>query len=98
MHDGIATAHGGFDSRGIANIAFDEFIFRVLRQGVLQVGEIAGVGELIEINDRCGILSHPLQDEIRPDKSRATGDKNAIVHAKTVARAVRVKLPLQTDF
>jgi hypothetical protein len=47
----------------------------------LQIAEIAGVGELIEIQQTRRLLRDPLQNEIRADESGAAGDENQIFHA-----------------
>ena len=61
----------------IANVTLQKPVSPV-RSDAGQIRGISRVGQLIDINDGCGFRSKPLQDEIRSDESRATGDKNDV--------------------
>jgi len=51
----------------------------------VQAGEIlqvAGVGQLIEVDDRFIRLAQPVEDEISADETGTTGDENAHVRRR----------------
>ena len=51
MNDGIAAVHGRFDASGVANVAFDETILRMVCDRI-EVPKIPGVGQLVVVDDR----------------------------------------------
>ena len=59
----------------INDVALHEMVAWIVRDAFQVVG-IAGVGEFIEIYNGRRLISHPLQDEVRADKARSTGDHN----------------------
>ena len=61
--------------KAIARIAFDGS----------QVLEIAGVSQLVEIDDPRTLRGNPLENEIRADEARATGNQDSIFHASRIA-------------
>jgi hypothetical protein len=46
----------------------------------LQVSKIAGVGQLVEVNDEQRFILDLLQNEIRSDKPRSARDHNPVWH------------------
>jgi hypothetical protein len=50
MDDRIATAHGSFGRGGVADVAFNELIARMMGNGV-EIREVAGVGKLVVVDD-----------------------------------------------
>src|SRR6266852_1850215 len=74
MHDraGAMPAKQVGDERGIADIAMHKCVRRVVAHGI-QVAQITGIGERIEIDDARGLIRKPLQDEIGADETGAAG-------------------------
>ena len=58
----------------IRNIATDENVASVFRHR-LQITEIAGIRELVDIDDRFIACSEPVEHEVRADKTGSAGDK-----------------------
>ncbi len=63
------------DQCALADVAVHEDMPGVAAQRV-QVGEIAGVSELVEIDDRGADLADPVEHEIRADESGAAGHQD----------------------
>ncbi len=53
VDDGVAAGHGGFDGVGVADVASDEAVARILGDGC-EIGEIPSVGQLVVVDD--GVL------------------------------------------
>src|SRR5690348_15223813 len=76
MHDGVERLgeniiDGGF----VANVAANEAVIRLILDAG-EIGEIAGVGEFVEIeNGRVGIRGEKETYEIRTDEARAASDE-----------------------
>jgi hypothetical protein len=64
----------------IDDVALLEAIARVGLDG-MQVVEIARVCQLVEIHDARRFRGHPLENEVRANEARATGDEDEIFHA-----------------
>src|SRR6266481_5248628 len=64
----------------IDDVALLETIVCVRLDGT-QVVEIARVGQLVEIQDAGRFRGDPLENEVRANKARATGDEDEIFHA-----------------
>jgi len=64
----------------VDDVALLEAIARVGFNGT-QVVEIARVGQLVEIHDARAFSGNPLENEVRANEARATGDENEIFHA-----------------
>jgi len=63
------------DQRAIADVATYEAVSRiVLRRR--KVAEIAGVGKLVEIDDRLAFGREPVQHEVGADEAGAAGDED----------------------
>src|SRR5271156_4477555 len=56
MNDYIAACHCGFDCRGVTNVASDERIIRIVRNG-FQVSKVAGVCKLVEVSNRISLTN-----------------------------------------
>ncbi len=69
------AAHEG----AVADIAMNEDVSRIIADG-LKISQIAGVGQLVEIDQGRGLLLHPLQDEVGPDETSASSDQDGICH------------------
>ncbi|KAG1253384.1 hypothetical protein G6F65_017491 [Rhizopus arrhizus] len=74
--------------RLIGDVAVDERVPRVERQRC-QIVQIAGVGQLVQRDDRFVAAGKPVQDEVGPDKAGAAGDDNAHVLGNLKAGEVR---------
>ncbi len=71
----ITAGHRLLHIRGMADIAFDELVERIFLY-ILQVRQIARVGEFIEVDDfPVRPRMDEVMNEIRADKSRAAGDE-----------------------
>jgi hypothetical protein len=70
----------------VGDIALDESVPVIVRHTV-EIVEIAGVSQLIEIQDGRRPFPHFLQDKVRSDKSCATSDENSILHARRTSEA-----------
>ena len=45
-----------------------------VRRNLLEVTQVAGIGQLVKIDDRSSKLRYPLQDEVRADEAGPTGN------------------------
>src|SRR5580692_6026191 len=80
--DGILRDHR-FDELGIADVAALEPITRIAFDvgGIL---EVSRVGQLVDVEDRLlGVAGQLVADEIRADKSAATGDNQPLHVSRT---------------
>ena len=68
----------------IDDVALLEAIARVGLDG-MQVVEIARVCQLVEIHDARRFRGNPLENEVRANEARATGDEDEIFHAEYAA-------------
>ena len=80
------------DEIGIADIAVDQAMARVIFQRGKIVG-VAGVGQLVQRDDRLIALGEPVEHEIRTDKAGATGD-NDTHYSLALERKARPESPL----
>ena len=65
------TGHQG----GVGYITLHKSVAHVaLQRG--KVGQIAGIGELVQVNHRLTAASQPVQYKVAADKTGAAGDKN----------------------
>ena len=62
----------------------DEGVIGAVGDG-LQVGEIAGVSQFVEIDEGRSLLLKPAQDKVRADKSGAARDQNGWVGDRFLA-------------
>ena len=63
------------DLRAIADVAADEQVPRIpFQRG--EVAQVAGVGKLVEIDDRLFACRAPVEDEVGADEAGASGDQN----------------------
>ena len=61
--------------RAVADVALHEDMARVaLQRG--QVFQVAGVGQLVEVDDGLVGLGQPVENEIAADEAGAAGDEN----------------------
>ncbi len=63
------------DARAVADVAADEDVPRVAPER-FQAAEVAGVGELVEIDDGLGRARQPFQNEVGADEAGSAGDEN----------------------
>ncbi len=63
---------------GIADIAVHEHMACVALQA-RPVLEVAGIGQLVEVDDGLVLMCKPVEDEVRPDEAGAAGYKNSHV-------------------
>ena len=59
----------------VIDVAFDEDMAQVAGQR-LQVGQVAGVGQRVEVDDALVALREPVEHEVAADETGAAGDKN----------------------
>jgi len=77
MDDGVDLFFGKDfpDKGGVGNVAFDEAIVGIFLDAG-QIAGIAGIGELIEIDDFViGIVLQRVADKVGPDKPASAGDQ-----------------------
>src|SRR5262249_22470792 len=70
----------------VGDIPLHKAIARIVRDG-RQIPEISCVGELVEVNEQLNVILHFLQDKVGTYKPGPAGDKNAILHAKSLLPA-----------
>ena len=63
---------------GVADIALNKHMARILGQRG-QVGQVARVGELVEVDDRLIMVGQPVEYEIGANEARAAGDQNHVL-------------------
>src|SRR5665213_2468195 len=63
------------DQRAVADVAVHEHVARVGRKA-REVGGIAGVSQLVEIDHTLVLRGQPVEDEIGADEARAAGDED----------------------
>ena len=77
------------DERAIADVAVHEHVLgRVARRR--ERVEIAGVGQLVEIDDALAVLRERLEHEVRADETGAAGDEECF-HALPGSRESNAK-------
>ena len=70
-----AHLHGGADLLAVRDVALDELVAK-LALDILEVGEVARVGEPVEVDDADrGIGGEQVSNEVRPDEPAPTGDE-----------------------
>src|SRR5271156_863972 len=75
----------------IANVASDEGVARILRNR-FQIGKIAGIGQLVVVDDRITLLqSKDMTEKVRADESGADCDED--LHRVTSCRAATAPRP-----
>jgi len=60
---------------GVVDVALDENVPCIAAQAV-EVAQIAGVGELVEVDDGLVLLCQPLQHEVGADEARSAGNQD----------------------
>ena len=69
------SANSGPHGVAVGDVAVDEAVARVVAQ-VGQVGEVAGVGQRVEVDDgRFGVAFQDIADEVAADEAAAAGDE-----------------------
>src|SRR5215472_9222134 len=84
VHDDAAPAHRRLCSEGVANVALNELIFRILCD-CIEIFQISGVSQLVVVDD--GIIlaeTERVANEIRADETCATRNENS--HRVTSSR------------
>ena len=75
MNDGLAAGHGCCNGVVVADIALDEGVVRIVRDGI-KVCEVSGVGQFVVVNDTVVLgQAQEVSNEIASDKAGAPGDK-----------------------
>ena len=81
VHDSTRLVLGeDFADKGaVADIASNKDVARaaIKRSEILW---IAGVGELVEVDDGCGLNIDPVKNEVGPDKTGTAGDEDGVFH------------------
>ena len=97
VHDGVHAAQRLAHQRGVADIALHERVARV----ALDVGEIrgiAGVGELVEIDDAIvGVLAQHVTDEVAADEPRTPRDQQLHLSPASSPRRLCPRSPTADD-
>jgi len=77
MHHGVgAVAREDVrKTRRVADVQMDESVARILRHG-RQGFQIAGVSQLVEVDDRVAAVADQVPDQGRADESGAAGDED----------------------
>src|SRR5438270_10253950 len=68
----------------ITDVTMNKLMAGVLAE-CLKIGEIAGVGEPVQVDDRGIFQLDPAVNKVRPDKSRAAGHDDGVSHKKHLA-------------
>lgn len=63
------------DEIAITDVAVDELVTRIAIK-LLEVLEVTGVGQQVEVNDGFVTLLEPVEDEVRADETGGTSNKN----------------------
>ncbi len=89
MHDAvdILLAEKRANQLAIGNVAVDEAIIGVVLDR-RQRGEVARIGQLVEIDDACAATGHQQADHRGTDKSGPAGDEDGS-HQSVLARRRR---------
>jgi hypothetical protein len=69
------------DEIAVYDVTPNELMPRVASYAI-EIVQVPRIGEFVEIDNGSFSVLHPLQDEVRPDESRAAGDENSISHSK----------------
>jgi hypothetical protein len=67
--------HQGADQVGIADVAVHEGVPRIAFDR-REVREVAGVGQRVQADQRIGLGSHPLMDEVGTDEAGCAGHED----------------------
>ena len=67
------------DKLRIADVPSNKNMTRVALQRS-QVRGITGVGELVEVNDGCGLRLDPVKNEIRANETGTAGNEDGVFH------------------
>jgi hypothetical protein len=83
MHDGVRLMFSQqlTDEIAVYDVTPNELMPRVASYAI-EIVQVSRVGQFVEINNGSFSVLHALQDEVRPDESRAAGDENSISHSK----------------
>ena len=75
IDDGLAAVHGREDGGLVGDVALNKRMPGGVE--VFEVVEVAGIGELVEIDDvQLGVGGEHVAHEVGADESRAAGDDN----------------------
>ena len=80
IDDGVKLLrHEGVHLVGVGDVGLEKFVaLAVFLDDAVEVGEIAGVGEGIDIRDRGRlVMLQNVANKVAPDESTATGYQNA---------------------
>jgi len=67
------------DQFPVAYIAVHKSITTIGRYA-LEVAKVACVGQFVQVNNRRSLLLDPLQNEVRPDETRAPSHQKRVFH------------------
>ncbi len=78
----MLALHEGVDGVKIANVGTDEGVVGLILD-VLQVGEVAGVCQFVDIDDVIlGVFVHEKTDDVAADEARSASDDDSILHLR----------------
>src|SRR5437867_3293693 len=69
----------------VNDVAVHELVARVGRN-MLQVADIARVGQLVKIDDPSTLVCYPLQDEVGADETGSSGNQDGLFHRRCYRR------------
>ena len=76
--------HQFIDPFKVADVHLDKAVVRLVLY-VLQVGEVAGIGQLVEVDDLIfGIFVHKKTNNVTADETSATGDDDGSFHVSMI--------------
>ncbi len=75
VDDGVGVTHRLFNLGGVADVALNEAVAGVVLD-VAQVVEVAGVGELVEVDDIVVVMAQEPAHEVGADEAGAAGDED----------------------
>ena len=81
VHDSprLAAFQQASHQAAVGNITVHKLVPPLVCNG-FQVAQIPRVGELVQVDNRSRIPFHPLQDEVRSDKTCPTSDEDRVFH------------------
>src|SRR5439155_21319618 len=69
----------------VNDVAVHELVARIGRN-MLQIAEIARVGQLVKIDDRSPLVCYPWQDEIGADETGSSGNQDGLFNRHRLLR------------
>ena len=90
---GLVLRQQAGDQPGVPNITLHKDMPRVAVQRC-QRFQVAGIGQLVEVDDRLVGLSQPVEDKVGTDEAGSAGDKNRhkVMNRQKTHQRVRLQM------